>query len=172
MLRFLSGLARQRAIAEGGDSLEIVSCGTRESRGTQPRLSGLSISSKRHRAGRRLRKSDGSPKNKNWTTDLDADDLAFEVAGSVRTKQATRRPEGVIEELTRARYACFELAASPRSISLLVAAQTVRRSSPEALEITLVPTAALSLALNTRKLNTFLSGLDKSHSPRQVSIFR
>jgi len=64
------------------------------------------------------------PKNKSWTTDFDADDLAFEIAGSVRRKQATRRPEGVIEELTRARYACSDLAASPRSISLLVAAQT------------------------------------------------
>ena len=38
-----------------------------ESRGTQPRLSGFSVFSKRQRSTRHLRKSDGSPKNKSWT---------------------------------------------------------------------------------------------------------
>jgi hypothetical protein len=91
-----------------------------------PPHSGLSISPQGQRRRLHLRKSDGwgSPKNKSWTADFDADDLAFEVVGSIRRKQATRRPEGVIEELTRARYACSDLVASPKSISLLVAAQT------------------------------------------------
>ena len=53
-----------------------------------------------------------SPKNKSWTTDFDADALAVEVVGSIWRKQAKRRPARVIEEPTRARYACSDLAAS------------------------------------------------------------
>ena len=81
-------------------------------------------------------------------------------AGSLEALRVTR-PEAVDLE-----------GINPRAISLLAAAQTVRRSSPKAFVITLVVTSLLSLTLKTRKLSTFLSGWERSQSFRHVSIFR